>query len=231
LNYLGRVLRDIERGICGRDDLPEWFTNLMELGRKLCAQKRDDKNKTYSIHAPEVECIAKGKVHKKYEFGCKASVAATSRDNFVIGMRAEHGSPYDGHTLNVAIGQAERLSGRKVGEVFADKGYRGHDYEGSGIVHAAKRGKRKLGASLRKWMRRRAAIEPVIGHIKNDGRLGRNWLKGAEGDRMNAVLSGCGYNMRTLVARLLFLLFFVRSAVCQTLQIGDRMDTPPNVVA
>jgi len=205
-NYLGRVLRDIERRICGRDDLPEWFAKLMELGRKLYAQKRDDKNKIYSIHAPEVECIAKGKAHKKYEFGCKVSVAATSRDNFVIGIRAAHGSPYDGHTLNAAIEQAERLSGKKIGEVFVDMGYRGHDYEGSATVHVAKRGKGKLSASLRKWMRRRAAIEPVIGHIKNDGRLRRNYLKGAAGDSINAVLSGCGYNMRKLLRRLLFLL-------------------------
>ncbi len=205
-NYLGRVLRDIERRISERDDLPEWFTNLLELGRKLYAQKRDDKNKIYSIHAPEVECISKGKAHKKYEFGCKVSVAATSRDNFVIGMRAAHGAPYDGHTLKAAIEQAERLSGKKIGAVFVDMGYRGHDYEGEATVHVVKRGKGKLSASLRKWMRRRAAIEPVIGHIKNDGRLGRNYLKGAEGDRMNAVLSGCGYNMRKLVTRLLFLL-------------------------
>jgi IS5 family transposase len=110
----------------------------MELGRKLCAQKRDDKNKIYSIHAPEAECIAKGKGHKKYEFGCKTSVAASSRDNFVLGMLAEHGSPYDGHTLSGAVEQVERLSGRKVGEVFVDKGYRGHDYTGSAIVHVAR---------------------------------------------------------------------------------------------
>jgi IS5 family transposase len=158
-------------------------------------------------------------------------VAASSRDNFVLGTYAVHGSPYDGHTLSGAIEQVERLSGKKVGEVFVDKGYRGHDYTGGAIVHVAKRGMKKLSATLRKWMHRRSAIEPVIGHIKNDGRLGRNWLKGAEGDRMNAILSGCGYNMRKLLRWLLFLLFFVRSAVCQAFRTGERLDTPSNVAA
>jgi IS5 family transposase len=230
-NYFGRVLRDIGRKLEGRADTPSWFTQLVEFANSLHAQKRDDKGKIYSIHAPEVECISKGKAHKKWEFGCKASVAASSRDNFVLGIHAVHGSPYDGHTLAGAIEQVERLSGRKVGEVFVDKGYRGHDYTGSAIVHVAKRGMKKLDATLRKWMKRRAAIEPVIGHIKNDGRLGRNYLKGAEGDRMNAILSGCGYNMRKLLRRLLFLLFFDRSAVCQALGSGERLDTASNVAA
>lgn len=230
-NYLGRVLRDIERKLAGRADAPTWFVELVEFAKRLSSQERGDKGKIYSIHAPEVECISKGKVHKKWEFGCKVSVAASSRDNFVLGIDAVHGSPYDGHTLSGAIEQVERLSGRKVGEVFVDKGYRGHNYVGSAIVHVAKRGMKRLDATLRKWMRRRAAIEPLIGHMKNDGRLGRNWLKGAEGDRMNAILSGCGHNIRKLVLWLLFLLFFVRDVACQTRRIGEREDTLSNATA
>ena len=94
-NYFGRVLRDIGRNLAGRADTPSWLTELVELGKRLNAQKRDDKNKIYSIHAPEVERISKGKARKKYEFGCKVSIAASSRDNFALGIHAVHGSPYD----------------------------------------------------------------------------------------------------------------------------------------
>lgn len=230
-NYFGRVLRDIGRSLEGRSDTPSWFAELVEFAKRLYAQKRDDKGKIYSIHAPEVECVSKGKAHKKWEFGCKASVATSSRDNFVLGIQAVHGSPYDGHTLAGAIEQVERLSGRSVGEVFVDKGYRGHGYEGSAVVHVAKRGMKKLSATFRKWMRRRAAIEPVIGHMKNDGRLGRNWLKGAEGDRMNAILSGCGHNIRKLLLWLLFLLFFAWATVRKLVQPDKRLSAPSSATA
>lgn len=89
-------------------------------------------------------------------------------------------------------------------------GYRGHNYKGEAVVHVAGRGTRKLRASIRKWIKRRSAIEAVIGHAKTDGRLGRNFLKGREGDNINAILSGCGYNMRKLLKVLLFCIFFYR---------------------
>ena len=205
--YLGRVTRDIERKALGRKELAESFASLLEMAKRLFSQKRDDKNKLYSLHAPEVECIAKGKAHKKYEFGCKVSVATTSKDNFIVGVQAFHGNPYDGHTLKEAVSQAERLAEFEAKELFVDKGYRGHDYEGDAVVHVAKRGMSKVKPSLRKWLKRRSAIEPVIGHMKNDGRLGRNYLLGKEGDKINAILCGPGHNIRKLLAWLLFFLF------------------------
>lgn len=205
--YLGRVTRDIERKVPGRKELAESFASLLEMARRLFSQKRDDKNKLYSLHAPEVECIAKGKAHKKYEFGCKVSVATTSKDNFIVGVQAFHGNPYDGHTLKEAVSQAERLAEFEAKELFVDQGYRGHDYEGHAVVHVAKRGMSKVKLSLRKWLKRRSAIEPVIGHMKNDGRLGRNYLLGKEGDKINAILCGAGHNIRKLLAWLLFFLF------------------------
>ena len=184
-NYLGRVVRDIDRKAAGSERLKDVFSEPLALAQRILSQRRQDKDKLYSIHAPEVECISKGKAHKKYEFGCKVSVAATSRECFIVGMKAYHGNPYDGHTLNDAVLQTERIAGLKAKEIYVDRGYRGHNYKGQAVVHVAGRGTRKLRASIRKWIKRRSAIEAVIGHAKTDGRLGRNFLKGKEGDNIN----------------------------------------------
>jgi len=206
--YLGRVTRDIERKISGNEDLKHRFAPLQEMGHRLLKQKRTDSGKLYSLHAPEVECIAKGKAHKKYEFGCKVSVATTSKDNFVVGTQAFHGNPYDGHTLKEAVEQAERLGNFTTKALFLDKGYRGHNYDGPAEVHIARSGMKRVKRSLRRWLKRRSAIEPVIGHMKNDGRLGRNYLLGMEGDRMNAILCGAGHNIRKLLRAFLLFLFW-----------------------
>ena len=208
--YLGRVVRDIERKVGGSEVLQGVFSESLSLARRILSQKRQDKNKVYSIHAPEVECIAKGKAHKKYEFGCKVSVVATSKECFIMGMKAYHGNPYDGHTLDDAVLQAESITGFKAKEIYVDRGYRGHNYKGEAEVRIAGRGRKRLKASVRKWLKRRSAIEAVIGHAKTDGRLGRNYLLGREGDKINAILSGCGYNISKLLKGLLFYLFFYR---------------------
>jgi len=206
--YLGRVTRDIERKISGNLDLKHRFAPLLEMGHRLLKQKRTDRGKLYSLHAPEVECISKGKARKRYEFGCKVSVATTSKDNFVVGTQAFHGNPYDGHTLREAIEQAERLGDFATKAVFVDKGYRGHNYDGPAEVHIARSGMKKVKTSLRRWLRRRSAVEPVIGHMKNDGRLGRNYLLGVEGDKINAILCGAGHNIRKLLRAFLLFLFW-----------------------
>ena len=205
--YLGRVTRDIERKVSDNAELKKQFSSLLAMGHRLFKQKRTDSKKLYSLHAPEVECIAKGKVHKKYEFGCKVSVATTSKDNFVVGAQALHGNPYDGHTLDAAVEQAERLGEFSTQAIFVDMGYRAHNYAGEAQVHMARRGLRKVKPSLRRWLKRRSAIEPVIGHMKNDGRLGRNYLLGQEGDRINAILCGAGHNIRKLLRAFLLFLF------------------------
>ena len=205
--YLGRVKRDIERKISKDSNLKERFVNLIETSNRLLNQKRNDTGKLYSLHAPEVECIAKGKAHKRYEFGCKVGVATTSKDNFVVGIQAFHGNPYDGHTLQESIAQAERLGNFQAKEIFVDLGYRRHNYEGEARVHVGNRGQKKRKPSLRRWIRRRSAIEPVIGHMKSDGRLGRNYLIGKEGDRINAILCGVGHNIRKLLRAFLWFLF------------------------
>ncbi|NLZ17914.1 MAG: transposase [Desulfobulbaceae bacterium] len=110
----------------GNAELQAAFSSELGLADRLLTQQRQDKNKLYSLHAPEVECIGKGKAHKKYDFGIKVSVAVSNRDNFVVGMLAEPGNPYDGHTLGRAIGQVERITGRAIERSFVDRGYRGH---------------------------------------------------------------------------------------------------------
>jgi IS5 family transposase len=209
--YLRRVRNDIVRKIAGDTKREEAFKAFLAMADRLLIQKKEDKNKLYSLHAPEVECIAKGKAHKKYEFGNKASFATTSREGFVVGAMGLHGNPFDGHTLKGQLEQTARLTGRKAEEltcdVFVDLGYRGHGYEGPAAIHICGRGVKREEADkrLRKWRRRRAAIEPMIGHMKNDGRLGRNWLKGEQGDRTNVLLSACGQNLRLILAWVDFL--------------------------
>jgi len=195
---LGRVVRDIGRKAV---EIDSQLQEYLERAEKLLSQTQKSKNKLYSIDAPEVECISKGKAHKRYEFGCKVSVATTNESNWVVGVQALHGNPYDGHTLAGAIGQVERVTGKKIKEAFVDKGYRGHDYTGDGQVHiTGQRGKSKAGPALRKRKKRRSAVEPKIGHMKSDNRMNRNYLKGAEGDRINAILAGIGANIRKLLA-------------------------------
>ncbi len=199
--WLGRVTRDIERRISGDGFLKEAFADLLPLARRLLEQARSSKNKLYSIHAPEVECIAKGKAHKKYEFGNKASFVSTNRECFVLGALGLHDNPYDGHTLPASMEQAQRLCGsHRIREAFVDRGYRGSGYEGEVAVHICDGNRRKnLSSRLKRLRKRRSAIEPLIGHMKNDGRLGRNYLLGKAGDRLNVILCACGQNLRLLL--------------------------------
>jgi transposase, IS5 family len=203
---LGRVVRDIERkagkihGQIGDEPLRE----LVALAERLLDQTRTSKNKIYSVHAPEVECLAKGKAHKHYEFGCKTSVATTSRSNWIVGAHALHGNPYDGHTLRGAIAQVERLTACTPQDVMVDQGYRGHGYEGAAIVHVVRSIPKRATRALRRMLKRRAAIEPTIGHLKSGNRMDRNYLSGQEGDRINVLLSAAGYNLRKLLRWVIF---------------------------
>jgi len=195
------VVRDIERKIADSAELQAIFANELALAKRLLRQKQKDKNKLYSLHAPEVECISKGKAHKRYEFGVKASIATTNKSNFVVGGMAIPGNPYDGHTLVNALKQVRQLTNHCIEEVFVDRGYRGHgEAESSVYISGQKRGIRTL--RLKRSLRRRQAIEPVIGHLKSDGLLDRNYLKGSEGDHMNVMLSCAGHNLRLILRKL-----------------------------
>ena len=195
--FLGRVTRDVARKLAIRPGVAPHFAEALARIEQLLAQQKTDHAKLYALHAPEVECLAKGKVHKRYEFGVKVSVAATNREGLVLGMLALPGNPYDGHTLAPALAQAERVTGTAVARAYVDRGYRGHGLDPGRVFISGQRG--GVTPAIRRELRRRSAIEPVIGHMKTDGRLDRNFLAGARGDATNALLCGAGYNLRLIL--------------------------------
>ena len=199
--YLGRVSRDFERKMEGISELHDLYSSLLSQVNQVLTQTKNSKNKLYSYHAPEVECIGKGKAQKRYEFGVKVSIATPHKRNFVIGAKALPGNPFDGHTLRNCLDQVQQLTGIRPSQTFVDNGYRGHDEEQS-EVFVARQAKSRKTRAIRKAMKRRSAVEPLIGHLKNNGHLGRNFLKGAHGDQFNVVMSGVGYNLRAILKKL-----------------------------
>jgi transposase, IS5 family len=180
--------------------------SLLERAERIRTQQRQDKNKLYALHAPEVECIGKGKARKPYEFGVKVSLAVTHKSGLMVGARTFPGNPFDGHTLAQQLEQTSNLLqdlGRKPQQAIVDLGYRGVDADNPGvqIIH---RGKHKtLTALQRRWLKRRQAIEPAIGHAKSDHRMDRCWLQGAIGDALHALSCAAGYNIRWLMRAIL----------------------------
>jgi IS5 family transposase len=209
---VGRVWRDISRQLTKvPQHLKPKATGLLHKVERLLKQQPQDTHKLYSLHAPEVECISKGKSRQPYEFGVKVSVATTHKEGLVVGMHSLPGNPYDGHTLLPALAQMASLTQQQPKEVFVDLGYRGATVA-AGIKVYHRRLRHGIAARLKRDIRRRSAIEPAIGHMKNDGRLRINWLKGTAGDAFHAILCGCGHNLRMILRklRLLLALIFVR---------------------
>ncbi len=194
--YLGRVVRDIERKISSPDTE---LHQLLELGNRLLNQKRSDKKKLYSIHEPQVECIGKGKVHKKFEFGIKVGLVTSSTSNWIVGAEAYPGNPYDGHTLKAALAQSTKILGFEPEMAICDLGYRGNNYEGKCNIQVVNRFRKRVSRSLCRWWNRRSAIEPVIGHCKSEHRMERNQLRGRLGDELNVIFAATGFNFRKLL--------------------------------
>jgi IS5 family transposase len=210
--YLGRTIRDIGRQIAGEEDLKAIFLRPLHLAGRVLDQNRHQRGrKVYSLHAPEVECIGKGKAHAPYEFGVKVSIATTLHRSkggqFALHAKALPGNPYDGHTLATIIPEMEVTIGTEIERVLADAGYKGHNAPISHQFRVYTAGqKRRMTPAIKREMRRRAAIEPVIGHIKNEHRMGRNYLAHEQGDAVNAILAAAGYNFRLLLNWLRLLL-------------------------
>ncbi|MEK0161898.1 IS5 family transposase [Pseudoalteromonas piscicida] len=197
-NYLRRVMKDILRKITEQPS-KEFFDTLQQAER-LLKQEKTSKNKLYSLHEPGVECIAKGKSAKPYEFGVKVSVATTLKEQFVVCAHAMHGNPYGGDTLWETLRIVENVTDKRPYSCFVDRDYRGHFAERHDVYIAGQ--KRGVTPSIKKKLKRRNAIEPIIGHMKQDGHLGLNRLKGKLGDKLNAVLAGVGQNCRKILAQL-----------------------------
>ena len=228
---LGVVLREIRRKLKAippnNPKSIEYLRSLLERAERLRNQRPKDKNKLYALHAPEVECIGKGKARKPYEFGVKASIAVTHRSGLIVGARTFPNNPYDGHILSAQLEQSRILLediNIQPKQVFVDLGFRKAE-EDNPEVEILHRGKYKsLSAPQRRWLKRRQAVEPAIGHLKSDHRMDRCWLRGQQGDALHAVLCAAGYNLRWLMramvrlglkAFLFVLNFWCRYFICQ----------------
>jgi IS5 family transposase len=225
--YLGRVMRDIGRKIGADASLRERFAQPLALAHRMHAQRyRQRGPKVYSLHAPEVECIAKGKAHRPYEFGVKVSITTPLRrcrgGQFVAHVAALPGNPYDGHTLATVLPAIICQNGTSLIRVITDDGYRGHKAPPTQApcVYTSSQ-KRGVTAQIKRELRRRPAVEPVIGHLKADHRMGRNYLAGQAGDAANALLAAVGYNFRLLLVWLAGL-----GGLLRTLIRNPSTDTP-----
>lgn len=193
----GRLVRELERNLLKEGLLCE-FAEEIALYYKVLSQKKDDKDKTYSLHEPKVECISKGKEHKKYEFGNKVSIVRTW-GGLIIGALSFR-NEYDGHTIDRSLDQVERLARQRPKLLASDRGYRGQKQSGTtkiiipdvpkaGDSYYKKQKKHKLFC-------KRAGIEPIIGHLKADHRLCRNFYAGVFGDNINVMLAAAGFNFK-----------------------------------
>ncbi len=213
--YLGRTIRDIKRKIKGNRQLEDTFLRPLWLATRVMTQKPRDAipKKVYSLHAPEVECIGKGKAHKPWEFGVKVSIATTLNrckgGQFAIHAKALPGRPYDGHTLATVIPEIEQITGATLKRILADAGYRGHNAPLSHKFRVFTAGqKRRVTPAIKRQMKRRSAVEPVIGHLKSGHRMNRNYLAYQQGDAINPILAATGYNFRLILK-------WIRALWCQ----------------
>jgi len=202
---LRRTIADIGRKIGDDTALEKVFRYPLWQGERVLTRKpRDGGRHIYSLHAPEVECIGKGKAHKPYEFGVKVSVATTRKrcrgGQFAVHAMALPGRPYDGHTLETVIPEIEATTGATLKRILADAGYKGHNAPGIYKLRVFTTGqKRRVTPAIKRQMKRRAAVEPVIGHIKNGHRMDRNYLAHQQGDAVNPILAAAGYNFRLIL--------------------------------
>ncbi len=205
---LGRLQRDVSRKMTTLSQaVQQSLGHTLDKAKLLITQTGsrkvvDNRAKLYSWHAPEVECISKGKSRNPYEFGVKVGLAMTLKANLIVGARSFPGNPYDGSTLHEQIEQSAILMqglGVKPEKVYTDLSYRGVDKNNPdiGIKHRGK--DKRLTDEERRLLKRRQAIEPIIGHVKSDHRMDRCHLKGSLGDALQAVLCAAGYNIRWLL--------------------------------
>jgi IS5 family transposase len=214
---LGRLIRDIRRKIAGRQDIEAAFEAPLSRASQIRSQQQRQRGwKLYSFHAPEVECIGKGKASAPYEFGVKASIVTNNArapgGQFVLHAKSLPGNPYDGHTLRDVIEDTQKLTGCEIERAYVDKGYRGHDAQNPRRVFISGQ-KRGVFGVIKRELKRRAAIEPVIGHMKAEGHLGRCYLKGRDGVAANAVITAVGFNFRRILAWLRALLRLILAAL------------------
>lgn len=194
--YLGKLLKELDPCL---ENCPKQLLRDMAIGAKILLQNREDKNKIYSCHEPQVACIAKGKAHKPYEFGSKACLVVTEQKGIALSMTTHLGNPYDGHLLAESKRRAESNAKTTIKRILVDRGFRGHEVNDAEVLISYTRG---LPKGLKIALRRRQAIEPWIGHMKHDGKLSRCYLKGVVGDQIHATFVAVAHNFRTILRKL-----------------------------
>ena len=215
----GRLVRELERHLPAEVAKQE-----LTLFKKVLAQGKYSKEKCYSLHEPQVYCMSKGKAHKRYEYGCKASLVVTQNSGIIVGAMTFARNRYDGHTLEEALAQSQQLTGRRAKSATVDRGYKGTGSLLGTQINSPKPASSKDTAYQRRRKRRhfsrRAAIEAVIGHLKSDHRAGRNYLKGALGDSVNFIMAAAGFNFKKLMKKLKGELFWHFTQLCYPMRLG-----------
>ena len=202
--YASKVIRQLKNKLS--EDTLLQYKNKFEFYEKVLSQKRGDSNKIYSLHEPDVYCMSKGKAHKQYEFGCKVSVALTANTGIIVGITSFEKNISDVHTLEQTLAQVKNITGSLPNEAICDRGYRGKkkiEETTITIPHPLPAtSTRYEKEKVRIKFRRRAAIEPIIGHLKHDHRMNRNFLKGKYGDFVNCVLAAAGFNLKKMLRKI-----------------------------
>jgi IS5 family transposase len=202
-----RVVRQLDKGLSADASDRRW----LGVAKRVLKQKKGDSRKVYSLHELDVYCLSKGKEHKKYEFGAKASVVVGKTHGVILGAYSLPENDYDEHTLDPALEQVEGLAKYRPQVAIADRGYRGKSRCGETVIVTPKPPKKSATnyekRKARQRFRRRAAIEPLIGHLKSDFRLGRNFLKGQKGDATNLLLAAAASNLSLWMRRILSTLY------------------------
>lgn len=213
--YLGKLLKELDPHL---ENCPQELLRDMVIGAKLLLQNREDKNKIYSCHEPQVACIAKGKAHKPYEFGSKACLVVTEQKGIALSMTTHLGNPYDGHLLAASKRKAEINAKATIKRILVDRGFRGHEVNDAEVLVSYTRG---LPKGLKIALRRRQAIEPWIGHMKHDGKLGRCYLKGVIGDQIHATFVAVAHNFRIILRKLRLFCVEIFGWVSQLIFLGS----------
>lgn len=206
----GRLVRELRRTL--PEEAQQRHAAMLERCARVLQQKREDKHKVYSLHEPDVVCYAKGKAHVQYEFGSKVALLVTKRTGIITGLVNFTESIYDGNTLAPLLASSERLTGRRATKVIVDEGYQGQTQCGTTEIirpyqlrvkpqQAKNKGFSKR--RVKEWFNRRASIEPRIGHLKSDFRLNKNFLKGIQGDVINAMMAATASNLRIFIREML----------------------------
>ena len=227
----GRLTRELRRKLT--EELLLKYELELKLFEQVLSQQKGDKNKIYSLHEPKVYCMSKGKAHKRFEFGSKVSIVLTKNNGIAVGAYNFEENIYDGHTLPKVLEQTERLTGKEPKVAIVDRGYQGISNIGNTEIIKPKKPKKKATPyekmKARKRLRRRAAIEPVIGHLKQDFRLSRNYLKGTNGDMANVLLAATAYNLAKwmkIESKKIILFLFNKISVIYDLVFPPNNKTP-----